>query len=338
MTRSLRIHPMHFNSFFFFCFIIFHFQHISILFFSCIDHLNFRWKKFASAIAGGNGKGDRLNQFNGTPGIFIDDQNHVIYVADFDNHRVMEWKLDANVARIVAGGNGQGNRLDQLNQPTDVKVDRENNDLLIADHGNRRVMRWSRHSNSPPQIIIDDIDCSRLAMHEDGTLYVSDGKKHEVKRWKKGETQGTVVTGGNGEGTQLNQLDCPMFLFVDDDHTLYISDWENHRVMKWIEGAKEGIVVAGGNGPGHRLTQLSTPRGIIVDRFGQIYVADRDNHRVMRWREGEKEGTLVVGGNGKGSRNDQLFGPTGLSFDEEENLYVADWGNNRIEKFEQDWD
>ena len=260
----------------------------------------------------------------------------MIYIADFGNHRIVEWRLDTNNGRIVAGGNGQGNGLHQLNQPTDVIIDRQNNDLIIADPGNRRVMRRSPHSNSPPQIIIDNIDCFGLAMHADGTLYVSDRVKNEVRQWKQGESHGTIVAGGNGEGNQLNQLNYPTFLFVDNDHTLYISDYDNNRVMKWIKDAKEGIVVAGGNGQGDRLTQLSHPQKVIVDQFGQIYVADTSNHRVMRWCEGEKEGTIVVGGNGQGQDKNQLNNPVGLSFDSEGNLYVADSKNDRIEKFERD--
>ena len=301
-----------------------------------LDHSDIRWKQYATTIAGENGQGDQLDQLNCPGGISVDNQNQMIYIADRDNHRIIEWELNTNNGRIVAGGNGQGNGLDQLDLPRDVIIDRENNDLIVADSGNRRVMRYSRHSDSPPEIVIDGISCSRLAMHEDGTLYVSDSKKNEVRRWKKGETQGTVVAGGNGEGKQLDQLDCPTYLFVDDDHTLYISDSYNHRVMKWVEGAKEGIVVAGGNGCGDRLTHLSHPRGVMVDQLGRIYVADWQNHRVVRWYEGEKEGTIVVGGNGEGQEKNQLYGPFGLSFDGEGNLYVADCFNHRIEKFERE--
>ena len=295
-----------------------------------------RWKQFSTTIAGGSGQGNRLDQLNCPYGISVDDHNQMIYIADFNNHRIVEWNLTASNSRVVAGGDGKRNRSDQLNLPVDVIIDRQNNDLIIADQGNRRVIRCSRHSDTPSQIIISDIDCSRLAMHEDGSLYVSDRKKNEVQRWKKGETCGTIVAGGNGEGNQLNQLNYPTFLFVDDDHTLYISDRDNNRVMKWIKDAKEGIVVAGGNGQGDRLTQLSYPQKVIVDQFGQIYVADTRNHRVMRWCEGEKEGTIVVGGNGQGQDKNQFSGPVGLSFDGEGNLYVADCENDRIEKFERD--
>ena len=302
--------------------------------FSFINYSDIRWKQFATTITGGN----RLDQLNQPEGIYVDHHTQMIYIADCNNHRVVEWSLNANNGRIVAGGNGQGNRPDQLDQPVDVTIDRQNHDLIIADYGNRRVMRWSRHSNLFPQIIVDNIDCLCLAMHEDGTLYVSDRKKHEVRRWKKEERQGTIVAGGNRKGNQLNQLNCPAFLFVDNDHTLYISDRENHRVMKWVKDANEGLVVAGGHGQGDQLTQLSRPLGVIVDQFGQIFVSDYDNHRVMRWCEGEKEGTLVVGGNGRGEEKNQFNVPDGLSFDDEGNLYVADSLNNRIERFERDQD
>ncbi|CAF4262256.1 unnamed protein product, partial [Rotaria sordida] len=41
--------------------------------------------------------------------------------------------------QVVAGGNGQGNRLDQLDHPTDVLIDKETDSLIICDRDNRRV-------------------------------------------------------------------------------------------------------------------------------------------------------------------------------------------------------
>ena len=136
----------------------------TILFFDF--DLDTRWKQLAITIAGGNGQGDRLNQLYYPHGISFDDQNKTIYIADCDNHRIVEWTSNATNGRIVAGGNGKGNQNNQLNQPTDVIIDRENNSLIIADQGNRRVMRWSRQTTSHGQIIIGDIDCSRLTMHK----------------------------------------------------------------------------------------------------------------------------------------------------------------------------
>ncbi|CAF4386747.1 unnamed protein product, partial [Rotaria sordida] len=41
--------------------------------------------------------------------------------------------------QVVAGGNGEGNRLDQLDRPTDVLIDKETDSLIICDLANRRV-------------------------------------------------------------------------------------------------------------------------------------------------------------------------------------------------------
>jgi sugar lactone lactonase YvrE len=261
-------------------------------------------------------------------GIFIDDHQNMFVAYDLNN-RIVEWNLNSINAQIVAGGNEN-----QLKYPTDVIIDKEDHSLIIADWGNRRVIRWSRQNNTNEQILISNIDCFGLTMDKNGSLYVSDYKKNEVRRWRRGDEEGTIVAGGNGEGDGLNQLNGPTLIFVDEDYSLFLSDSDNHRVMKWIKDAKEGIVVAGGNGQGNRLRQLSSPRGVIVDRLGQIYVADCENHRVMRWCEGCKEGTIVVGGNGDGRESNQLNYPVGLSFDKQGNLYVTDNGNNRIQKFE----
>ncbi|CAF1122685.1 unnamed protein product [Adineta steineri] len=291
-----------------------------------------KWKQNAITVAGGNGKGQQLNQLNYPAAIFVD-KNKNIFIGGGFNNRIAEWKYNAKEGQIMAGGNGQGNRMNQLNGSTDMIVDLQNHSIVIADRGNRRVIHWL---NQNQKILIDSIDCRGLAMDKHGFFYVSDTKRNEVRRWKMGEynNKGIVVAGGNGKGNQLNQLNWPTFIFVDDDQSVYVSDYENHRVMKWRKDAKEGRVVAGGNGEGGNLNQLSSPQGVIVDDLGRIYVVDCENHRIMRWCEGKEEGEIIVGGHGQGGGSNQLYGPAGLSFDDEGNLYVADQFNHRIQKFE----
>ncbi|CAF1143962.1 unnamed protein product [Adineta steineri] len=288
-----------------------------------------KWKQNAITVAGENENGEGLNQLNRPQGIFID-KNKTIFIADTENHRIVEWNYNAKEGQIIAGGNGRGKRINQLNYPAGVIVDEQNHSIIIADYMNRRVIQWL---NQNQQILIDNIDCYGLAIHKNGFLYVSDEKKNEVRRWKMGEynNEGIIVAGGNGIGNQPNQLNKPGFIFVDENQSVYISDTSNHSVMKWIKGAKEGIIVAGGNGQGRNLNQLFSPQEIIVDDLGQIYVADWGNNRVMRWCEGQEEGEIVVGGNGQ---ENQLNGLVGLSFDDKGNLYVSDMENHRIVKFE----
>ncbi|CAF5076559.1 unnamed protein product, partial [Rotaria sp. Silwood1] len=230
-------------------------------------------------------------------GLYVDD-DQTIYVAEWSNHRIVEWKRGATSGQVVAGGNEQGSGDHQLSYPEDVIIDKERDSLIICDASNRRVVRWPRRNGTSGETIISNISCVGLTMDENGSLYVTDVGKNEVRRYRRGESQGTVVAGGNGSGNRLDQLSYPRYVFVDRDHSVYVSEWRNHRVMKWVEGAKQGIVVAGGQGEGNGLTQLSYPNGVVVDQLGTVYVADGWNHRIMRWPNGAKQGSVIVGGNG----------------------------------------
>ncbi|CAM4945431.1 unnamed protein product [Rotaria socialis] len=295
---------------------------------------NATWSKNGVTVAGGNGKGNATNQVNEPFGVFIDD-DRIVLIADYLNHRIVQWKTgDMTNGHVVADGKGQGNRLDQLNCPTDVLIEKEADSLIICDRWNRRVLRWSRRSDTTQgKIFMGNIDCWGLAMDDQRYLYVSDIVKHEVKRYHLGDKDSTLVVGGNGQGNDLNQLKEPRYLFVDRQQNVYVSDWSNHRVLKWNKDAKEGIIVAGGQGVGNALTQLNHPSGPFVDMLGTFYVGDEGNHRIVLWTQGAKQGTVIVGVNGAGPGENQLSNPIGLSFDRQGNLYVADYGNHRVQRF-----
>lgn len=297
-------------------------------------HQNLKWKQSASTVAGGNGEGIQLNQLSEPHGIYIDDDHRFIYIADCGNHRVVRWTFSAKTGQVVAGGNGKGGQLDQLNDPRDVLVDRNTNTIIVSDYGNQRVVRWPCENSKQGQIVISKISCWGLTMDSNGNLYVSDANKNEVRQWKIGEKNGTLVAGGNGKGTQLDQLKCPTYMFVDANNSLYISDSDNHRVMKWTKGAKEGIVVAGGEGEGNELSQMNDSEGVFVDHLCNVYVADSRNYRVMRWSKSAREGVIIVGGNGLGEKSNQFRNTRGLSIDRQGNLYVVDKNNHRIQKFD----
>ena len=138
-----------------------------------------RWSQNGVTVAGGNGYGNVLNQLSFPYGLDIDDDNQSIVIADYGNDRIVEWKMGASHGKVIAGGQGRGNRLDQLNYPTDVLIDKETNSLFIADRDNRRVLRWPRRQGTTKgEIIVDNISCWGLAMDHQRYLYVSDTGKH----------------------------------------------------------------------------------------------------------------------------------------------------------------
>ncbi|CAF1466390.1 unnamed protein product [Adineta ricciae] len=297
------------------------------------------FEEYGNILTGENGKGEELNQLCHPGGIFVD-KNKTIFIADWGNNRIVEWKYDAKQGHVIAGGNGQGNQMNQLYRPTNVIVDQQSQSLIIADSMNKRVIRW--FNGQTQEILIENICCWGLAMDKNRFLYVTDTEKNEVRKWKLEKIienkEGTLVAGGNGKGNQLNQFNHPTFIFVDDHRSVYVSDSKNHRVMKWTRDAGEGIIVAGGNDEGSDLNQLLHPRGLLVDQWGKIYVADWGNHRIVRWDKDAAKGEIIVGGNWKGHGLNQMNSPCGLAFDFEGNLYVAEWRNHRIVRFDKSVD
>ncbi|CAF4326368.1 unnamed protein product [Rotaria sp. Silwood2] len=291
-------------------------------------HPNAKWIENSLNITGGN-------QIQYSVSLYVDD-DQTIYVVDQVNHRIVEWKYGATSGKVVAGGNGQGNGNNQLNNPLDVIVDKERDSLIICDRENKRVVRWSRaHDGSSGEIVIPNIDCKGLTMDKSRFLYVVDNGTHKVRRFRidDADTIGTVVAGGNGRGNRIDQLDSPSYVFVDLDDAVYVSDYGNDRVMKWEKSAKEGIIVAGGYGIGNTLKRLAGPQGLVVDQSSTVYVADEYNHRIMRWPKGSPQGSVIVGGNDSEGQSRQINFPVGLSFDRQGNLYVVDLGKREKEGY-----
>ncbi|CAF4435979.1 unnamed protein product, partial [Adineta steineri] len=71
------------------------------------------------------------------------DKNGFIYVSDYENNEVRRWKQGDKNNDLVAGGNGQGIHLNQLNGPTFIFIDEEYS-LYISDCENNRVMKWGK--------------------------------------------------------------------------------------------------------------------------------------------------------------------------------------------------
>ncbi|CAF5114008.1 unnamed protein product, partial [Rotaria sp. Silwood1] len=104
---------------------------------------------------------------------------------------------------------------------------------------------------------------------------------HPSAKWAQ---NGITVAGGNGNGSETNQLNWPYGLYVDDDQTIYVADCYNHRIVEWKSGATNGKVVAGRNGSGNGADQLNYPFDVIIDKESDSFIiSDGANNRVVRW-------------------------------------------------------
>ncbi|CAF4696523.1 unnamed protein product, partial [Rotaria socialis] len=174
-------------------------------------------------------------------GLAMDEQRY-LYVSHHGNGAVRRYELGGNVGTLVAGGNGVGAGLNQLNGPTYLFVDRDHS-VYVSDYSNHRVMKWAEGAqegivvaggqgqgsaltqlNLPHGIVVDTL----------GTVYVADCYNDRVIRWTpEDNTQGTVIVGGNGKGAGANQFSYPIGLSFDRHGNLYVADHENNRVQRF---------------------------------------------------------------------------------------------------------
>jgi DNA-binding beta-propeller fold protein YncE len=90
-------------------------------------------------------EGNAFNQFNSPHGIYLDN-DQTIYITDYENHRIVKWESDTTNGQLIAGGNRQENEMNQLNQPIEVILDKEKNNLIICDYRNRMDERCKRRN------------------------------------------------------------------------------------------------------------------------------------------------------------------------------------------------
>ncbi|CAF0931897.1 unnamed protein product [Adineta ricciae] len=280
-----------------------------------------------------------------------------IFIVDKMRDRVLLMAAQEDVySNAIAGDTENSKTYDRLFCPTSVYYEEENYSLIIADAGNRRIIRWLFTEGSirrrfktwwkktQCETLIEDIDCFGIAVDDRGFLYVVDSVKGQVTRWPlrgvsgllKLGVHGKVVAGGNGCGNCSDQLNNPSYIVVDQDYSIIISDTGNHRIMIWFEGFSSGKTLAGGRGRGNKLDQLSSPQGITFDNFGRVYIADAGNSRVVRWTPGATEGEILVDSSASKDEFNQVTDPRDFAWDTEGHLYVADAKIGRILKFKID--
>ncbi len=88
---------------------------------------------------------------------------------------------------------------------------------------------------------------------------------------KSFDNHGTVVAGGNGAGSGLNQLNQPYGIFLDSMKNIYVADYNNYRIVKWAPGSTTGETVAG------NLNLITgNPTDVLLD-LQSLYISSTEN-------------------------------------------------------------
>jgi hypothetical protein len=192
----------------------------------------------------------------GSPQSLSVDPDGRVYFADSYNHMVLRIDEDGSLRRIAgigrpgASGDGGLATAAALNQPYDVRLDRQGN-LYIADFGNHRIR-----------------------------MVTPDGVIHTVAG------RGDAGYSGDGGPATAARLNGPYGVYADAKRGLLIADSHNH-VIRVVDGrgtirtlagtGRRGL--AGDGGPASR-ARFDTPQGLWVSASGSIYVGDEHNHAI----------------------------------------------------------
>jgi sugar lactone lactonase YvrE len=163
-----------------------------------------------------NGHGTAANQLR-TPRGLHEDSNGSLWVADFDNRRVLKFsnavsKSNGAAADIVLGQTGfglsnAGTTRSSTNGPLDVVVDGSGN-LWVADYGNHRVLRF------------DNATSKTSGANADGVL---------------GQPDFT----SSASATTQSGMFLPLGVSIDSDGNLYVVEFLNRRVIIFSDAASK---------------------------------------------------------------------------------------------------
>jgi DNA-binding beta-propeller fold protein YncE len=240
-----------------------------------------------------------------------------------------------------------------LLRPQGVAV--QGGDLIVADTGNHRLLRFPNLSRSPA------VPAADAVFGQAGFA--------------------SFLPNGNRPAMPLasaQSLSSPMQTVFGPNQELFIADTGNNRVLAVPQAAgryPQAARVLGQSGftqtapnlvEGRELSTsnvLATPLGSLLVSGGvvadtgstpqHVYIADTGNNRVLGWRDARslREGAraeLVIGQpdlettvanygssavSGRPASASNLNHPSGLALDAAGNLYVADTGNNRVLRF-----
>ncbi|MFA6456675.1 MAG: fibronectin type III domain-containing protein [Bacteroidota bacterium] len=282
-----------------------------------------------------NGTGLSSSKVDMPKGIAIDPTTGKLFVADYNNRRVLRWgsadkMLDGAAAEAVLGQpdfvtNTSGTSSTKMARPYGITVDGGGR-LWVSDLSNNRVLRF------------------------DNASFLASGAAATRVLGQADFATGTANTGGISAST----MSAPIGLFVDGTGRLWVAERDNKRVLRFDNAvAKSNGDAADAvlgepdfttNAGGLSASLITRGYGITGDANGTIWVSDRDNNRVLRFDNaaGKANGAAADGVIGQadfvtstsGRDQNSINGPRGVFINPAGKLYVTDEGNNRIMVFD----
>lgn len=241
-----------------------------------------------------------------------------------------------------------------LNHPVGLAVD-ANGNLLVADSGNSRVLRFPAPFAQPtgtvqtaslvlgqalftvaaPNISQSNmVEPFGLALLSDGSLAVSDSSANRILVFNRppggdftnGQAASLVIgqvnfsQGAQASSSSNNGFNSPRHIAVDSSDRIYVCDTNNNRLMVFSKPASSNPTAA------LEVTGFSAPQGVIVSFLtGYSWVASFGNGVMYQLPEFQ---TLETNPSTSAAINElSSFGPLAVTLDPFDNVVIADSAN-----------
>jgi uncharacterized protein (TIGR03437 family) len=283
-------------------------------------------------------KSPSATSLSGPTGIAINPSDGTLYVADYQNNRVLRFPRPvAQSGRITpdavigqfdfVSSTSAAVNATSLKNPAGLAI-APNGDLFVSDSGNNRVLEFAAGAGNGASAI---------------RVY---GQPNMFSSVKPSQVSAQTLT-------------APQGIAVDAASNLYVADSGANRVLAFpntsvapAAGAVATFVIGQASFSGSSVVAVKTPVDLAVDSSGDIFVADAGGNRVLIFPSlvflpptgatpsgviGQPTPTGTTSnwdspGNGLASA-DSLYSPNGLYVDRQDTLYVGDVGNNRVLQF-----
>ncbi len=214
------------------------------------------------------------SSFNTPRAMYVDEARETVWVADYNNHRVLRFSVDYFQTLVISNNpvgisvlgqenftaNTSGLSASKFNGPNGVAVDPLTGKVFVVDRSNHRILRWA----------------SETALNS--------GSEAEAVFGQSDFTS-------NSSGLNAAKLNNPIGIHIDLEGRLWVGDFGNRRVLRFdnasalATGAEADAVLGQPdfttNSSGNTAVKLGGPVGVYVDHTGTVWVSDWSNHRVV---------------------------------------------------------
>ena len=273
--------------------------------------------------------------------LVVDSWNHRIQVPmkhderiDFHCFHFQMLTIDGQLIRTTTGGKGRS--LNEMNNPRDICLNRNQESFVVTDSGNNRLLIFNLENFHVQRSIGDDEDSPMtfylpfgICCDENDHLYICDRGNNRIV--VVDFHRDVLIRQWGQKGIAAGEFDAPDFICCRED-ILAVSDFNNHRVQVFNRNGQIlftfGKFGTGLNG------EFRYPRGIAIDEAGFFMVADWANNRLQLFTPTGELSAIFGERNAETTNEDltmvdvQFDRPVGLIIADQGVIYITEWGRS----------